>query len=402
MENKKPWLKILVMVMVLVSGITVIGCEIFNEQEQSFLDELDLRTGTPVAALLSEIGLTPEQFTTVRNAAGGGFQGWYIDEGDMVMVWTGRSISNFNSTSTVLNNLFGEYERESEAGIHYAGGDNYELVFFSRRISEEGFYIPEGTILAYIWAGNNVETNYLESLDLNTGTPGTTELTISGLSLEEFNSLRDAAGGGFQGWTIEEGSLLMAWTERNETNFTSAADLLAGLFDEDERDDDGGIYYAGGDDYNLVFFSNSESEGDFYISAGTMIAYIQAGDSVDNYLDSLGLDDGPPPGLTILTEFGLTQEEFNSLLNAAGSGYQGWAIDENDYFVMAWTSRSETDFDDVADLLADLFDEDERYDADGMHYAIGDNYELRFTPTTFSWDGFYVSAETMVLLIRKD
>jgi hypothetical protein len=156
MVNKKFWLGILVMV--LVFGMTVIGCDNGSSGggDTNYFDILNLSNSTPNDSTLSAVGLNQTKFTQIRDAAAGGFQGWTIgDDGFLLMAWTGRSLSNFNSVVDELKTIFGFGEPiyEYESGVYAQGiigedkGILYSLVFFSTRLSEDGLYLPAGSMM---------------------------------------------------------------------------------------------------------------------------------------------------------------------------------------------------------------------------------------------------------------
>ena len=135
---------------VLVFGMTVVGCDDGND-DTSYFDTLNLSTAAPTDAALSAGGLTQTQFDQIRDAAGGGFQGWAIEDGGLTMAWTGRSLSNFNSVADVLHELLTENDRENASGVHSAWGNSYDLMFSPERISDGGFYLPAGSMMAHFF-----------------------------------------------------------------------------------------------------------------------------------------------------------------------------------------------------------------------------------------------------------
>ena len=140
------------LVMVLVFGITVVGCDNGNGGF-NFLDSFNLSTEAPSPAALAAGGVTQTQFNQIRDAAAGGFYGWAIDEGELIMAWTGRSIANFNNTADAFDSVFNEFYRDEEAdheGIYWAMGDNYVLMLFSKNLSSEGYYASAGNMIAFL------------------------------------------------------------------------------------------------------------------------------------------------------------------------------------------------------------------------------------------------------------
>jgi hypothetical protein len=156
MANKKFWLGMLVMV--LAFGMAVVGCDNGNgggddtNGDTNYFDTLNLSNSTPNATTLSVGGLTRSQFTDIRDAARGGFRGWDLTgDGGLVMAWTGRNVSNFNSVADILDAIFGDVEREIESGVYSAwslNGGDHALSFFSTNFSEDGFYLPAGSMMA--------------------------------------------------------------------------------------------------------------------------------------------------------------------------------------------------------------------------------------------------------------
>jgi len=129
-----------------------------------------------------------------------------------------------------------------------------------------------GIIITGCDTGNN-EPNILDAYNFSTGNPGTDILGARGLNQSQFNLIKTATGG-FHGWVVDEDDLIMVWTGRSAANFSSVANALDGIFGEDVRGDSDGIYIAYGENYDLIFYSVSDSDKGFYISAGTMMAII--------------------------------------------------------------------------------------------------------------------------------
>jgi hypothetical protein len=153
MTNKKIWLGMLVMV--LVFGMTVVGCEEEDEDsgDTNYFDTFNFSNSSPTSAALSAGGLTQVQFNQIRDAAGGGFLGWSLDGGsDLMMAWSGRSVSNFTNVANSLKTMFTEEEREQDGDGGYASGGNnatnYFLSFFSVRTSGDGMFLPSGSMYA--------------------------------------------------------------------------------------------------------------------------------------------------------------------------------------------------------------------------------------------------------------
>ena len=69
----------------------------------------------------------------------------------------------------------------------------------------------------------------INNYSLNSGPPTAAALAAGGLTQAQFNQIRNAGAGGFQGWQIREGGLHLVWTGRNETNFTAVARIVGEL-----------------------------------------------------------------------------------------------------------------------------------------------------------------------------
>ena len=162
MAKRKFWLGMLVMA--LVFGMAVVSCDNSTTNDEgrgyTILSMLNLSTVAPDPAALAAVGLDQFMFNIIRDAAGGGFQGWVVydgdvivDDGDFLMVWTGRNETNFNNVAHNLDVLLGEDGRFFlYPGIHRATGYfspyYYQLLFYSVRLSEDGYYVPAGLMIA--------------------------------------------------------------------------------------------------------------------------------------------------------------------------------------------------------------------------------------------------------------
>ena len=152
MTGKKLWMGMLAIM--LVFGMTVISCE---EPEENALYMFIFKTSEPSAEALAVGGeMTLNQFNQIKDAGGDEFLGWDIDKNkdedeDLVMAWSGRSLSNFNSVADVLKELFDEDERGNTNGVHFAEGDNYTLLFYPSKFSGGWYFVPAGTLIAFIW-----------------------------------------------------------------------------------------------------------------------------------------------------------------------------------------------------------------------------------------------------------
>ena len=149
MAKRNFWLGMLVMV--LVFGMALIGCD-SGSSDANYLDSLGLSTADPGPAVLTQFGFVDvDEFKQIRDAAGG-FQGWAIDdEGYLVMAWTGRNTSDFDNVADEFDALFIQTDRGIESGLYYAEGNDYDVTFFPKKFSAEGFYVSAGTLLASIY-----------------------------------------------------------------------------------------------------------------------------------------------------------------------------------------------------------------------------------------------------------
>ena len=153
MTNKKIWMGILAMV--LVFGMTVVGCDngsTSNNNEINVLDTFNFSTEEPNPAILSSAGnLTPTQFNTIKSAAGGGFYGWAIDnDGDLVMAWTDRDILNHGAVKDALQTIRGVYSSYDDGPLNCTDGPGYSMNYSYYRSSFSGFYVSAGTLILYI------------------------------------------------------------------------------------------------------------------------------------------------------------------------------------------------------------------------------------------------------------
>ena len=92
----------------------------------------NLNTGAPTAAALTASDLTLAEFNQIRNATGG-FQGWQLNRGNLIMVWTGRSEANFMAVARAVGGILGgSTVFEGDRGL-YVHTDFYQIIFFTRR-----------------------------------------------------------------------------------------------------------------------------------------------------------------------------------------------------------------------------------------------------------------------------
>ena len=113
------------------------------------------------------------------------------------------------------------------------------------------------------------------------------------------------------------------------------------------------------------------------------------------------------PSSSVLTSLGISEGEFNSIISAAGGGYQGY-LDRGFYLLIFWTGRVTSDFHSLADVLDGLFGEDTRdsymYEAMGgtpLPYKYRLNFYTQSGWTHGYWDDppleFTTPAGTMLL-----
>ena len=143
------------MLSALVLGITVVGC---GSKSNDILDAFDFSTAAPSSSALLAADLTEDEFNQIKNSADG-FYGWALNSfGDLIMAWTGRSVSDFDNTADVLDEIRseyledvllygGEYDRGIDGDVYYAYGYRYELTFYSKKYADVGYYASEGTMI---------------------------------------------------------------------------------------------------------------------------------------------------------------------------------------------------------------------------------------------------------------
>ena len=157
MANKKFLIGILVMV--LVFGVTVVGCDNGTTGETggdiNYLDFYNWSTAPLTSQALSASGMTQAQFQTIRNAADR-FLGWAIDDysGDFLMAWLGSSYRNFHDVADAIEALPGRSgaTRGVGAAFNYAHGSGFRLDHYpGRAIIYDNIYIPAGALLALFW-----------------------------------------------------------------------------------------------------------------------------------------------------------------------------------------------------------------------------------------------------------
>ena len=101
MAKKKIRLGILVII--LVFGMTVVGCDSNSTNEKGGLSGLN--TETPSSSVLNNAGITLAQFNQIKNFFNG-FQGWIIEDGEeFVMIWSGRTKADEVNIGNFIMNL---------------------------------------------------------------------------------------------------------------------------------------------------------------------------------------------------------------------------------------------------------------------------------------------------------
>ena len=121
-------------------------------ERANYLSALGLCAQAPSNAALSAKALTLERFNQIRDAGGGGYQGWAIDKyEDSIMAWTGRNSSNFAAVAALLNNFFGELNRDIDDDHCNAYGNRHYLELHIQSSSEDGLSVAGGTMIFYKW-----------------------------------------------------------------------------------------------------------------------------------------------------------------------------------------------------------------------------------------------------------
>ena len=109
-----------------------------------------LSTGMPNNQ--QRVGLSEAQYTQIRDSGGGGYLGWDFDYGDLVMWWSGRSVSNYNNIVSTLKNVFpGDSDQGSEDGFYWAGGEKWEIEFSTVTWTHEGITWPGGLLFVVVY-----------------------------------------------------------------------------------------------------------------------------------------------------------------------------------------------------------------------------------------------------------
>ena len=127
------------------------------------------------------------------------------------------------------------------------------------------------------------------------------------------------------------------------------------------------------------------------------ITVVGCGSKSNDILDAFDFSTAAPSSSALAAAGYITEVDFNLIMNTAGGGYYGWAFDNSGYLIMAWTGRSISDFNNVADVLDVIFGEIDRDHYDNYYNAFGWGYDLDFTTKNFSMMDYYISAGTMIL-----
>ena len=106
-------------------------------------------------------------------------------------------------------------------------------------------------VLAMVWGQS-----------LNSGAPTASALTAGGITQSQFDQIKNAGSGGFQGWRIDnKAGLIMGWTGRTNDNFMSIGRVVGGIrgFTSIERDDE--LIYIQTNSYVLYLFDRGPNRG---------------------------------------------------------------------------------------------------------------------------------------------
>jgi hypothetical protein len=147
-----------ILVITLVFGMTVVGCDGGGDDGINILDALSI-TGSPETTKLSRLGLDQSKFTQLKESTSG-FRGWTLDEDDdLIMAWINRSESDFNIVAAKFKEVFdvASDERGTEPQFPsvkyvFAVKDDvyYNIQFFTQKVTYQVAYVPAETIFVYI------------------------------------------------------------------------------------------------------------------------------------------------------------------------------------------------------------------------------------------------------------
>ena len=110
---------------------------------------------------------------------------------------------------------------------------------------------------------------------LNTGTPDAGSLTLGGLSITDFNRIRDGAfGAEFRGWMIDEGDFVMVWANGLANDFITLQFNVAQIRGAGVTvpSDDDNLIIVEGNNYDLFVTGRSFSMDGIRVPANTIVA----------------------------------------------------------------------------------------------------------------------------------
>ena len=98
-----------------------------------------------------------------------------------------------------------------------------------------------------IWGQSAGISNYT----FNSGPPTAAALTAGNLTQAQFNQIRNASAGGFQGWQIRGGNLHLVWTGQTRANLQAVGGVVGGIRGHITGEDNGEIILFYNDYYVL-------------------------------------------------------------------------------------------------------------------------------------------------------
>ena len=110
------------------------GCK-NKKDEINYLDTLLFNTSDPLETQLATLGLTIDNFNTIKYSISG-YHGFIYDYSDLMIVWTERNLNDFDILKDLLYELL---------------GDKYQIKIYTIKTSKDGIFIPEGTIIGYFY-----------------------------------------------------------------------------------------------------------------------------------------------------------------------------------------------------------------------------------------------------------
>jgi len=129
-----------VLVLALAFGMMAAGCDDGNGNGGgvNYLDTMGLSTADPNAAALLIGDITLAQFNQVKGLLSG-FQGWSTFDGDLNLIWTGRTQSQVDIAISTLE------------GFAWSSSKSWGYDFDPSEQSVGGYYIPAGTLWIYFY-----------------------------------------------------------------------------------------------------------------------------------------------------------------------------------------------------------------------------------------------------------